>query len=141
MQLEKDPLDGCVLHPVDDDSSNSEWFVSILGPAGTPYIGGTFVVKFVFPAQYPFKAPTISFVTKIYHPSVETATGNLCNDIVANGWGPTRNVKHCLMSLLSMLQDPNSDHFVEDEIATQLRDKPKEFEKTAKKYTKEYAKS
>jgi ubiquitin-conjugating enzyme E2 D/E len=49
------------------------------------------------------------------------------------------NAKHCLEAIYSLLQTPQSDHPLEEEIATQLREKPKEFEKTAKKYTKEYA--
>jgi ubiquitin-protein ligase len=41
-----------------------------------------------------------------------------------------------------MLRTPSSfDHTpLEESIATLLRDRPKEFEKMAKKYTKEYAK-
>lgn len=39
-----------------------------------------------------------------------------------------------------MLQDPQADHPLEDEIAQQLMKKPKDFEKTAKKFTKEHAK-
>ena len=39
-----------------------------------------------------------------------------------------------------MLQDPQGDHPLEEQIAQQLQTKPKEFEKAAKKYTKEHAK-
>jgi ubiquitin-protein ligase len=65
-------------------------------------------------------------------------SGEICADVVGN-WGPTLNAKHCLEAIYSLLQTPQSDHPLEEEIAQQLREKPKEFEKTAKKYTKEYA--
>jgi ubiquitin-protein ligase len=39
-----------------------------------------------------------------------------------------------------MLQSPESDHPLEESIAQMLRDNPKEFAKTAKKFTKDYAK-
>jgi ubiquitin-protein ligase len=45
-----------------------------------------------------------------------------------------------LLTLYSLLQDPQPDHPLEDDIAQQLAKKPKDFEKTARKYTKDYAK-
>jgi ubiquitin-protein ligase len=44
------------------------------------------------------------------------------------------------MTVYSLLQTPSPDHPLEEEIAQQLANKPKEFEKTAKKYTKDFAK-
>lgn len=38
-----------------------------------------------------------------------------------------------------MMQHPDADHPLEVDIATQLVEKPKDFEKTAIKWTKEYA--
>ena len=94
-----------------------------------------------FPSQYPFKAPALQFETKCYHPSVQLESGDICQDVIGN-WGPTLNAKHCLQVIYSMLQSPESvlDHPLEESIATQLREKPKEFEKMVKKYVKEHAK-
>jgi ubiquitin-conjugating enzyme E2 D len=116
-----------------------KWDVTLLGPAESPYAGGKFVLRLEFPAQYPFKAPKLVFLTKVYHPSVMRETGEVCGAILGT-WGPTLNAEHCLLTIFSMLQSPQPDHPLEDEIAQQLAKKPKEFEKTAKKYTKEYAK-
>lgn len=96
-------------------------------------------MSLAFPAQYPFKPPALRFKTKVYHPSVALESGEICADVIGT-WGPTLNAKHCLEVAFSLLQTPEADHPVEDEIAQQLREKPKEFEKTARKYTKEYAK-
>ena len=38
----------------------AKWNVTILGPAGTPYEGGKFVVNVDFTDNYPFKAPKVS---------------------------------------------------------------------------------
>ena len=136
--LEKDGLEFCPnISLVNDDIF--DWECQIVGPQDSPYQGGLFVLKLEFPAQYPFKAPKIKFSTKVYHPSVQLETGEVCQDVVGQ-WGPTLNAKHCLQVIYSMLQSPESDHPLEEAIATQLREKPKEFEKTAKKYTKEHAK-
>eukprot|EP00536_Pseudo-nitzschia_multiseries_P015169 jgi/Psemu1/298935/fgenesh1_pm.833_\ len=136
--LEKQPLEYVdQINLVNEDMF--QWDCTILGPTDSPYAGGKFVVRISFPAQYPFKAPTLKFVTKIYHPSVKLDTGDVCADVVGK-WGPTLNTKHCLTVIYSMMKSPEADHPLEENAAQQLRDKPKEFEKTAKKYTKEFAK-
>src|SRR5687768_9731559 len=136
--LEKESLDFCPnISLVGDDIFN--WECQVMGPANSPYAGGIFLIKLEFPTQYPFKAPKLKFLTKIYHPSVRLETGEVCQDVVGQ-WGPTLNAKHCLTVIYSMMQQPESDHPLEEEIAQQIREKPKEFEKIAKKYTKDYAK-
>jgi ubiquitin-conjugating enzyme E2 D len=124
------------------DSVNDDlftWDVTMSGPDNSPYAGGKFVLRVVFPEQYPFKPPLLSFQTTVYHPSVQTATGEVCGAVLGT-WGPTLTAQHCLLTVYSLLQDPNPDHPLEQEIAQLLATKPKEFEKMAKKYTKEYAK-
>lgn len=115
------------------------WDVELTGPSDSPYAGGIFRLRLEFPSQYPFKAPKLLFMTKVYHPSVLLETGEICGAVLGT-WGPTLNAMHCLMTVYSLLQDPQPDHPLEEEIANQLVKKPKEFEKTAKKYTKDYAK-
>ena len=134
--MEKDPLEFLQITQVDEDDIYT-WQVSLDGPPSTPYAGGKFLLKIKFPAQYPFKPPTIVFETKIFHPSVKD--GEICNAVIADGWGPTLNVRHCMTTIYGMLQAPDSDHPLDEEVAQMLRDKPKEFEKQAKKYTKKYA--
>jgi len=136
-QLEKTPLEFIEsIELVQEDIF--VWDCTIKGPESTPYAGGKFVLRISFPAQYPFKAPTLKFMTKIYHPSVKLDSGDVCADVVG-AWGPTLNTKHCLSVIYSMMQSPEADHPLEETVAQQLRDKPKEFEKTAKKYTKQHA--
>ena len=136
--LETEPMENCTITVSEDDIHN--WKCQMVGPANTPYAGGIFQIKIEFPAQYPFKPPVLTFDTKIYHPAVELETGKICADILNEGWGPTLNARHCLQTIYAMLKSPDTDHPLEEEIATLLREKPKEFEKQAKKYTKEYAK-
>jgi ubiquitin-conjugating enzyme (huntingtin interacting protein 2) len=47
---------------------------TIPAPPDTPYAGGTYVVDIQIPGAYPFKAPTIKFDTKIWHPNVSSQT-------------------------------------------------------------------
>jgi ubiquitin-conjugating enzyme E2 D len=117
-----------------------QWDVTINGPEDTPYAGGKFVLRLEFPAQYPFKPPKLVFRTTVYHPSVQTSTGEVCVAVLGT-WGPTLTVQHCLDVVYSLFTDPSPDHPLEQEIAQLLATKPKEFEKMAKKYTAEYAKA
>mmetsp|Transcript_59008 Transcript_59008/g.144374 ORF Transcript_59008/g.144374 Transcript_59008/m.144374 type:complete len:152 (+) Transcript_59008:351-806(+) len=135
--LEKSKPEFCKsIEIVDDDIF--KWEVDIAGPDESPYAGGVFPLLIEFPTQYPFKAPKLKFNVTVYHPSVQTKSGEVCGDVLGQ-WGPTLNAKHCLDVIYSLLQDPASDHPLEEEIAKQLAEKPKEFEKTAKKFTKEHA--
>lgn len=137
-KLEKTPLSFVKsIDTVDDDMFR--WDVQFVGPNDSPYAGGTFCLRLEFPEQYPFKPPKLQFINKVYHPSVQLETGEICGAVLGT-WGPTLNAEHCLMTVFSMLQDPQPDHPLEESIADQLANKPKEFEKTAKKYTKDYAK-
>lgn len=137
-KLEKDPLPFInEIALVQEDMF--KWDCEIQGPDGSPYAGGKFVLRIEFPSQYPFKAPNLRFMTTIYHPSVKLDSGDVCVDVMGP-WGPTLNAKHCLTVVYSMMKSPEADHPLEDSVAQQLREKPKEFEKMAKKYTKEHAK-
>ncbi|GMH82722.1 hypothetical protein TL16_g09357, partial [Triparma laevis f. inornata] len=137
MQLMMNSEEGTTAFP--DGDNLFEWVATITGTEGTPYAGGIFLIDFNFDVNYPFKAPAISFVTKIYHPNVKSETGEICADLISNGWGPTLNVKHCLEVLRSMLITPNPDSPVEEVIASQLRDDPAAFEAMAKKWVADHA--
>ena len=69
------------------------------GPEGTPYDGGIFTIDIIFPPEYPFKAPKVKFETRIYHPNVKTDSGEICADLIQNGWAPTLNLRHVLCTI------------------------------------------
>eukprot|EP00548_Thalassiothrix_antarctica_P003572 CAMPEP_0194145278 /NCGR_PEP_ID=MMETSP0152-20130528/16173_1 /TAXON_ID=1049557 /ORGANISM="Thalassiothrix antarctica, Strain L6-D1" /LENGTH=148 /DNA_ID=CAMNT_0038845421 /DNA_START=58 /DNA_END=504 /DNA_ORIENTATION=+ len=135
--LQNGPVSNCTIAVSEHDMYL--WQLSMTGPKDSLYEGGNFQVKIEFPTEYPFKAPVFTFETKIYHPSVEMKTGKICADLLAENWGPTLNVKHCLEILQGMLKAPDADHPLEESIAKMLREDPKGFEKKARQYTKEFA--
>ena len=59
-----------------------------------------------FPTEYPYSAPTVTFDTPCFHPNVDTH-GNICLDILKENWSPSYDVRTVLLSIQSLLADPN----------------------------------
>jgi ubiquitin-conjugating enzyme E2 D len=89
-ELEANPIPDCSAGPVGDDLFH--WQGSIVGPEDSPYAGGIYFLDLHFPADYPFKPPTATFLTKIYHCNVNVS-GQICLDIIKNHWSPALNIK------------------------------------------------
>ncbi|KAK1351052.1 ubiquitin-conjugating enzyme [Hamiltosporidium tvaerminnensis] len=82
------------------------WIAVIYGPEDTPYEDGTFTLLLMFDETYPQNPPEIRFLTKMYHPNIYQ-NGDLCLDILKNRWSPTYDVLAILLSIQSLLNDPN----------------------------------
>uniref|UniRef100_A0A8C4VVD8 Ubiquitin conjugating enzyme E2 C n=1 Tax=Gopherus evgoodei TaxID=1825980 RepID=A0A8C4VVD8_9SAUR len=59
-----------------------------------------------FPDGYPYNAPTVKFLTPCYHPNVDTQ-GNICLDILKDKWSALYDVRTILLSIQSLLGEPN----------------------------------
>ena len=103
-QIINDPPANCSGGPIDGNYYN--WVASIMGPTETPFEGGVFMLKIDFPPDYPFKQPKFKFTTPIYHPNIDTK-GNICLDILKDKWSPALTVSKVLLSICSLLIDPN----------------------------------
>ena len=82
------------------------WTATIRGPDDTPYAKLTFKLSFEFPSNYPYAPPTVLFKTPIYHPNVDFS-GRICLDILKDKWSAVYNVQSVLLSLQSLLGEPN----------------------------------
>ena len=80
----------------------------IYGPKGTPWEFGKFKLKLEFTPSYPYESPNVTFVTPMFHPNIYE-DGNICLDILHENWAPTYNISSILLSISSLLTDPNPD--------------------------------
>ncbi|TFK55037.1 ubiquitin-conjugating enzyme E2 [Heliocybe sulcata] len=90
------------------DANLFEWVGTIEGPTGTVYSGLTFKISINFPPNYPYVAPTIKFDSQCYHPNVDLNSGAICLDILQDKWSAVYSVQTILLSLQSLLGEPNN---------------------------------
>lgn len=115
-----------------------KWKATIKGPIDSPYEGGLFKLEIKLPTEYPFQPPIIVFKTKIYHCNI-SKRGDICLDILKDGWSPALTIEKTLLSLITLLECPNPDDPLEPSIAKQMREDGLAYLKKAKKMTEQYA--
>ncbi|PKU76484.1 Ubiquitin-conjugating enzyme E2-17 kDa [Dendrobium catenatum] len=122
--------------PVAEDMFH--WQATIMGPADSPFAGGVFLVSIHFPPDYPFKPPKVSFRTKVFHPNINS-NGSICLDILKEQWSPALTISKVLLSICSLLTDPNPDDPLVPEIAHMYKTDRAKYETTARSWTQKYA--
>ncbi|KAJ4942979.1 hypothetical protein JOQ06_005491 [Pogonophryne albipinna] len=73
-----------------------------------------------FPVDYPYSPPAFRFLTKMWHPNIYE-NGDVCISILhppvddpqsgelpSERWNPTQNVRTILLSVISLLNEPNT---------------------------------
>ena len=130
------PPENCSAGPINDDLFN--WSATILGPTKSPFDGGVFNLNIYFPTDYPFKPPKVIFTTKIYHPNINK-NGGICLDILKDSWSPALTVSKLLLSICSLLTDPNPNDPLEPDIANEYKNNRLKYDTNAKNWTQKYA--
>ncbi|KAK9457477.1 hypothetical protein V1511DRAFT_520381 [Dipodascopsis uninucleata] len=126
MQLMNEAPDGISAGPVDEDNL-FEWECLLQGPEDTPFEGGVFPATLTFPKDYPLNPPTMKFTCEMFHPNGNkymsaNADGTVCISILhapgddpnmyelaSERWSPIQSVEKILISVMSMLAEPNDE--------------------------------
>ena len=116
-----------------------KWLVTMRGPEKSPYEEGIFKLTIDFPENYPFSPPQVNFVTRIYHCNINNS-GGICLDILKEQWSPALTVNKILLSIISLLNDPNPDDPLVPEIAEVYLNDIEKYIDNAKRHTNIYAK-
>lgn len=116
--FQEEPMEGFRVKLLNEDCM-FEWEVAIFGPPGTLYEGAYFKAILRFPSDYPYSPPSMRFISKVWHPNVYE-NGDLCISILhppvddphsgelpCERWNPTQNVRTILLSVISLLNEPN----------------------------------
>lgn len=107
--LMADAPPGVSAFPLDNDVFL--WTATVMGVAGTVYDGMRFTLELQFPDVYPLQPPIVTFTPSCFHPNVDAQDGRICLNILneGEGWSPSFDVGTVLLSIQSLLGDPNTD--------------------------------
>ena len=136
-EITKNPPTNCSAGLKNEDML--EWEATIMGPSDSPYAGGIFKLEIKFPSDYPFKPPKVIFRTKIYHCNINSENGAISLDILADQWSPALTLPKLLLSISSLLSEPNPDNPLVPEIARLYKSDKVKHDRVAKEWTQKYA--
>ncbi|KAI5302105.1 Ubiquitin-conjugating enzyme E2 7 [Ascosphaera atra] len=133
------PPEGITAGPVSEDDLFL-WEALIQGPEDTPFEGGVFAAELKFSRDYPLSPPKMRFLSPIFHPNVYT-NGTVCISILhppgddpnhyehaCERWSPIQSVEKILISVMSMLAEPNDESPANVEAAKMWREHRSEYE-------------
>ncbi|XP_052026810.1 ubiquitin-conjugating enzyme E2 D2-like [Apodemus sylvaticus] len=136
LAFSQDPPAQCSAGPVAENMFH--WQATIMGPEDSPYQGGVFFLSIHFPTNYPFRPPKVSFMTRIYHPNI-SKNGSICLDILNSEWSPALTISKVLLSICSLLCNPNPEDPLVPEIAKVYRKDLRQYCRLAREWTERYA--
>lgn len=134
--LVKDPPSNCSAGPNGDDLLN--WSATLIGPEDSPYHGGVFQLSIKFPDNYPYSPPKVRFLTRIYHPNINSH-GGICLDTLKDAWTPALTISKVLLSIGVLMSEPNPDDPLMPEIADEYVDNRELYTEKAQMYTRKFA--
>ncbi|CEF67310.1 Ubiquitin-conjugating enzyme E2 G1 [Strongyloides ratti] len=127
-ELQKNPVDGFSAGLVNDDDVY-KWEVLIIGPPDTIY------------EEYPQRPPKMRFISEMWHPNI-AKNGSVCISILhepgddhfgyerpEERWLPVHTVETILLSVISILADPNSESPANVDAAKEFINNYDEFKK------------
>lgn len=101
MRLRRDPVPYIVAEPL--PSNILEWHYVITGPESSPYSGGVYHGRLVFPAEFPFKPPAIYMITPNGRFKTEMRLCLSISDYHPDTWNPAWSVSTILIGLISFM--------------------------------------
>ncbi|XP_031194531.1 ubiquitin-conjugating enzyme E2 N-like [Mastomys coucha] len=112
--------------------------VVIAGLQKSPFERGTFKFELFLPEKYPMAAPTVRFMTKIYHPNVDKL-GRMCLDILKDKWSPAPQICTVLLSIQALLSAPTPGDPLANDVVKQWKTNEAQAIETARAWTRLYA--
>ena len=140
--MSKDDKNNCysVGYYDDDESDPFHWQITLAAPKESIYDGGFFQLEAKIPDNYPISAPSVKFLTKIYHCNVGKNNGSICLSTFDN-WNSNFTMEDVLNHIMVLLYRQNPNSPMNGEMKDLYINHRSDFEKNAKEWVKLYANS
>ncbi|EGR30850.1 ubiquitin conjugating enzyme, putative [Ichthyophthirius multifiliis] len=126
-----------------------QWNICFEGPHDSLYEAGLFQATLTFPDNYPDMPPTMKFTTEMWHPNIYP-DGKVCISILhppgvdqfntqeseSERWRPVLTAENVIISVISMLMDPNTESPANVDASIQFRHDKEAYIKKVKFLTK-----
>ncbi|PFH55375.1 hypothetical protein XA68_18468 [Ophiocordyceps unilateralis] len=118
-----------------------KWHIIISPPSTSAYHPGRYALLLSLPSEYPFRPPTLRFLTPIYHPNVTNdALGNVCLALLKpDQWKPATRILAVLHAVAALLDEPQPDDPLEEAIAEEFRNDRLAWLANVKKHVQRFA--
>ena len=98
------------IEAVPSESNILEWHYLIHGPPNTPYAGGLYHGKLLFPRDYPYHPPSILMLTPSNRFKTNTRLCLSMSDFHPETWNPLWSVSSILSGLLSFMLESTATY-------------------------------
>ena len=131
-----------------DENNIFEWKAALFGPKDTPYKGGLFYIKIIFPEDYPNGSPRIFFLTPIIHVNVNNSDSSdrglvdiNCLGLYRHEYLNNSSIIEILSNIISIfyIVNPNCWSLHDEEIKRDLFNNMILYKNKIKYFTKKYA--
>lgn len=106
MRIMRDPVPYVKAVPL--PSNILEWHYIVTGPENSPYEGGIYHGKLMFPREFPFKPPSIYMITPNGRFKCNTRLCLSISDFHPDTWNPAWSVSTILTGLLSFMLEKSA---------------------------------
>ena len=132
------------------DENIFEWKGYLIGTDDTPYKGGIFHFKILFPNDFPKKAPEVIFLTPIYHLNINPMNIKTKNSehlghlstVTLNWWNcldGKMSIRELLIKLKTVFYINNPNDPYENDMANEFKCNKSLFDKKVRYFTQKYA--
>ncbi|CAF1340781.1 unnamed protein product [Adineta ricciae] len=109
-------------------------------PNSETYKAGAFRIEIKIIATFPFDAPEVRFLTKIYHPNIDKE-GKFCHELLKKKakWTATTTLVDVVRAVIAHIDMPDIEYSLSLDLGTEYMQNRLEFERKALEFVKQHA--